>query len=209
MTERSSEGLDERRKKLLFRAWRRGVRETDLIVGRFADAHIGTLDEPSLDDFERLIEVPNSDLYAWVSGETRHPGELRHRRAAAAQDLSRARQGGAVTAPTKLQAQSPAATAKTRPAADACRHCRRRRRLGHRRPGPRHCGGRFAAGHQHGGDLPRRPAPGDAVARARLLRPRHRDLGIPGLGLPALRPGVAARRHRGAAHDRARAAWPA
>ncbi len=43
MTERSSEGLDERRRKLLFRAWRRGVREMDLIVGRFADAHIDRL----------------------------------------------------------------------------------------------------------------------------------------------------------------------
>jgi antitoxin CptB len=73
MTERSSEGLDERRKKLLFRAWRRGVRETDLIVGRFADAHIEKLDEPALDDFERLIEVPNSDLYAWVCGEADIP----------------------------------------------------------------------------------------------------------------------------------------
>jgi antitoxin CptB len=73
MTERSSEGLDVRRKKLLFRAWRRGVRETDLIVGRFADAVIGSLDEPALDDFERLIEVPNADLYAWVSGEADVP----------------------------------------------------------------------------------------------------------------------------------------
>ena len=68
MTERSSEGLDVRRRKLLFRAWRRGVREMDLIVGRFADAHIGTLDESALDDFERLIEVPNAALYAWVVG---------------------------------------------------------------------------------------------------------------------------------------------
>ncbi len=68
MTERSSEGLDVRRRKLLFRAWRRGVREMDLIVGRFADAHIGTLDEPALDDFERLIEAPNAALYAWVVG---------------------------------------------------------------------------------------------------------------------------------------------
>jgi antitoxin CptB len=68
MTERSSEGLDERRRKLLFRAWRRGVREMDLIVGRFADAHIDKFDAAGLDDFERLIEVPNSDLYAWVSG---------------------------------------------------------------------------------------------------------------------------------------------
>ena len=68
MTERSSEGLDVRRRRLLFRAWRRGVRETDLIVGRFADAYIDKLDDGALDDFERLIEVPNASLYAWVVG---------------------------------------------------------------------------------------------------------------------------------------------
>ncbi len=73
MTERSSEGLDVRRRRLLFRAWRRGVREMDLIVGRFADAHIGALDETALDDFERLIEAPNADLYAWVSGAATVP----------------------------------------------------------------------------------------------------------------------------------------
>jgi len=75
MTERSSEGLDDRRKKLLFRAWRRGVRETDLIVGRFADVYIDRFDEAALDDFERLIEVPNAELYNWVSGEAEAPAE--------------------------------------------------------------------------------------------------------------------------------------
>ena len=75
MTERSSEGLDVRRRRLLFRAWRRGVRETDLIVGRFADAYIEKLDEPALDDFERLIEVPNGELYAWVAGDTAVPAD--------------------------------------------------------------------------------------------------------------------------------------
>ena len=73
MTERSSEGLDERRRKLLFRAWRRGVREMDLIVGRFADAHIDKFDDAGLDDFERLIEAPNADLYAWVVGQVAIP----------------------------------------------------------------------------------------------------------------------------------------
>jgi antitoxin CptB len=73
MTGRSSEGLDARRRKLLFRAWRRGVREMDLIVGRFADVHIGAFDEASLDDFERLIEAPNSELYAWVVGAQSAP----------------------------------------------------------------------------------------------------------------------------------------
>jgi antitoxin CptB len=75
MTERSSEGLDDRRKRLLFRAWRRGVRETDLIVGRFADVYIERFDEAALDDFERLIEVPNAELYHWVSGEAAAPAE--------------------------------------------------------------------------------------------------------------------------------------
>src|ERR1700761_6232430 len=75
MTERSSEGLDTRRKRLLFRAWRRGVREMDLIVGRFADAHIEAFDAVGLDDFERLIEVPNNDLYAWVVGSDPVPAD--------------------------------------------------------------------------------------------------------------------------------------
>jgi antitoxin CptB len=73
MTARSSAGLDVRRRKLLFRAWRRGVREMDLIVGRFADAFIDKFDQTSLDDFERLIEVPNADLYAWVVGDADAP----------------------------------------------------------------------------------------------------------------------------------------
>ena len=75
MTERSSQGLDTRRRKLLFRAWRRGVREMDLILGRFADAHIEKFDDGALDDFERLIEVPNAALYAWVTGDERAPAE--------------------------------------------------------------------------------------------------------------------------------------
>jgi antitoxin CptB len=75
MTERSSVGLDERRRKLLFRAWRRGVREMDLIIGRFADAEIAAFDATGLDDFEHLIEAPNAALYAWVTGTEIAPAE--------------------------------------------------------------------------------------------------------------------------------------
>jgi antitoxin CptB len=73
MTQRSSEGLDARRRRLLFRAWRRGVREMDLIMGRFADAYIEKFDEPALDEFETLIEAPNAELYSWVVGEAAAP----------------------------------------------------------------------------------------------------------------------------------------
>jgi antitoxin CptB len=68
-TSRTSEGLSERRRKLLFRSWHRGIRETDLIMGRFADAHIGELTETDLNEYEKLLDVPDRDLYAWVVGE--------------------------------------------------------------------------------------------------------------------------------------------
>jgi antitoxin CptB len=63
-TTRSSEGLDDRRKRLLFRCWHRGTREMDLILGRFADAEIAGLSDEELAQLEQLIEVPEPDLYA-------------------------------------------------------------------------------------------------------------------------------------------------
>ena len=59
---------DTRLKKLRFRAWRRGFREADLILGPFADKHVQDFDEGQLDLFERLLEVPDQDLYAWIVG---------------------------------------------------------------------------------------------------------------------------------------------
>ncbi len=66
---RTSAGLDVRRRRILFRAWHRGIREMDLIMGQFADAEIGSLSEEELSAFERLLEVPDHDLLRWVSGE--------------------------------------------------------------------------------------------------------------------------------------------
>lgn len=77
-TTRSSEGLDERRRRLLFRSWHRGTREMDLIMGRFADATIGALSEAEVGDFERLAEVPEPELYAWITGEQPVPPEHDH-----------------------------------------------------------------------------------------------------------------------------------
>jgi antitoxin CptB len=63
-TTRSSNGLDDRRKRLLFRCWHRGIREMDLILGRFADAEIGGLAELELAQLEHLTDLPDPDLYA-------------------------------------------------------------------------------------------------------------------------------------------------
>ncbi|MDP4005364.1 succinate dehydrogenase assembly factor 2 [Methylobacterium sp. NEAU K] len=72
-TTRTSADLDPRRRRLLYQSWHRGIREMDLIMGRFADAEIGTLSEPELDQFEALIEVPDRDLFKWLTGEVETP----------------------------------------------------------------------------------------------------------------------------------------
>jgi antitoxin CptB len=64
----SSAALDARRRKILFRSWHRGMRETDLLMGRFADAEIGHLSEPELAEFEGLLEVSDRDILGWLTG---------------------------------------------------------------------------------------------------------------------------------------------
>jgi antitoxin CptB len=72
----SSTALDARRRRILFRAWRRGVREMDLVMGRFADAHLPTMSEAELAEFERLLELPDPRLLAWVVGAESPPREF-------------------------------------------------------------------------------------------------------------------------------------
>jgi antitoxin CptB len=74
MTEsRSNEDLDVRRRRLRFRAWHRGTREMDLLLGRFADAEAAKFDEQSMSSFEALLEVPDPDLYNWIVGAEETP----------------------------------------------------------------------------------------------------------------------------------------
>ena len=66
---RSSDGLDPRRRRLLFRSWHRGMREMDLILGSFADARIDALTEAELDQYERLLDISDTVLLPWATGE--------------------------------------------------------------------------------------------------------------------------------------------
>ena len=71
----SSADLEPLRKKLLFRAWHRGIREMDLILGRFADAHLAGMEANELEEFAFLLEVFDRDLIQWFTGETETPDE--------------------------------------------------------------------------------------------------------------------------------------
>ena len=68
--------LDERRRKLKFRAWRRGFREMDLLMGSFADAHLSDMSDADLSEFERLLSTPDWEVYAWLIGQKTVPGNF-------------------------------------------------------------------------------------------------------------------------------------
>ena len=66
-----------RRRRLKFRCWHRGMREVDLLLGRFADAHLDGMDGASLTDFEALLDIPDQDILAWIVGGAPVPDDVR------------------------------------------------------------------------------------------------------------------------------------
>ena len=70
----ADENAETRLKRLRMRAWRRGTKEMDLILGPFAEDRLGGLDPEALDRFEALLEENDQDLYAWVTGAAGAPG---------------------------------------------------------------------------------------------------------------------------------------
>lgn len=65
---------DARRKRLRFRAWHRGTKEMDLVLGPWADARLAGMDEAALDAFEAVLEESDPDLWNQVTGVDPLPG---------------------------------------------------------------------------------------------------------------------------------------
>lgn len=75
-SEISSDGMDARRRRLKFRSWHRGIREMDLVLGRFADAQLSRLSDAELDEVERWLEIPDPQMFAWVNGAETAPADI-------------------------------------------------------------------------------------------------------------------------------------
>lgn len=67
------EEIEALRRKLQFRAWHRGTREMDLLMGQFADAHVFTFNADELAQFAELLEENDPDLYDWYCGTAQPP----------------------------------------------------------------------------------------------------------------------------------------
>jgi antitoxin CptB len=67
------DGIDEQRRRLRFRSWHRGTRETDLILGRFADRYLGEFTAEQLDRYAALLEKSDPEIYDWLTGRSSMP----------------------------------------------------------------------------------------------------------------------------------------
>jgi antitoxin CptB len=68
---------DVRRKRLLFRSWHRGTKETDQVLGSFADKYLAGFSPEQLDAYDRLLDLEDVDLWDWLTGRDDPPPEAR------------------------------------------------------------------------------------------------------------------------------------
>jgi antitoxin CptB len=69
--------IETRRRKLKFRADRRGFRELDLYMQQFIDKHLAGFDSGQLDQFEAVLDIPDQYVFDWIMGRGEPPQEVR------------------------------------------------------------------------------------------------------------------------------------
>jgi antitoxin CptB len=72
-----TDDLDFRRRRIAYRAWHRGTKEADLMIGGFADRYAGGWSAPELDWFEQLLAEQDVDIMAWALGRQPVPERFR------------------------------------------------------------------------------------------------------------------------------------
>ncbi|WP_432690856.1 succinate dehydrogenase assembly factor 2 [Pseudooceanicola sp. C21-150M6] len=58
------------------RSMRRGIKEMDILLIRFADSHLETLSDPELELYDMVLSENDQDLYQWITGQQPAPAEL-------------------------------------------------------------------------------------------------------------------------------------
>lgn len=71
-----TDDLDKTRKRLHFRSIRRGTKESDLVIGGFAEANLSQMNARQLDQFEALLERNDPEVLSWIVGIADPPTEF-------------------------------------------------------------------------------------------------------------------------------------
>lgn len=66
---------DIRRRRIRIRAWRRGLRELDILLGGFVDARVDALGDAELAELETLLDLPDAEVLSWLAGGVVPPPE--------------------------------------------------------------------------------------------------------------------------------------
>jgi antitoxin CptB len=69
--------LDRRRRRVLWRARHRGIKEMDLLLGPFADRHVWEMGPQALSELEAIVALADQDLLAWIMGQAPVPADSR------------------------------------------------------------------------------------------------------------------------------------
>jgi len=75
-TANDNDNRSVRLKKIRFRAWHRGTREMDMLLGRFVDTRLDDLSEEDLETFEVILQIPDQDLYKILVDKTPPPAAV-------------------------------------------------------------------------------------------------------------------------------------
>ena len=70
--------LQDRRRRLCFRGWHRGIKEMDLIFGNFLDQHNEEMSLEDCDWFEILFDENDHEILGWVTGSIPVPEKYNH-----------------------------------------------------------------------------------------------------------------------------------
>ncbi|KAI8868352.1 DUF339-domain-containing protein, partial [Ramicandelaber brevisporus] len=73
---RFNESLDVKRARLRYQCRKRGILETELLMSTFAAKHLNSLSEQELADFDKLLDMPDWDIYYWATEKKPAPKEI-------------------------------------------------------------------------------------------------------------------------------------
>ena len=62
-----------RRKRLLWRATHRGIKEMDLILGGFVARNLDAFSEAEIVDLERIMDIPDQEMLSWATKQEEVP----------------------------------------------------------------------------------------------------------------------------------------
>lgn len=74
--EMNSPSDDIRRKRLLWRATHRGIKEMDLILGGFVTRHLASFTAEDVVELERIMDIPDQDMLAWATKQVSVPPDV-------------------------------------------------------------------------------------------------------------------------------------